>query len=63
METIADKMRFSPLEDHFFDEVRLSAIFSEENKVEEAYKIEKIDKKEQRDILFLRSCMSDFLRL
>ena len=57
------EMQFTPLENHFFDETRLRANFTKHNKVEEAYKISFIDRDEMNDMLYLRSCLPDFVKI
>lgn len=60
---LREEAKFEPLEDHFYDETRLVAYFSDDNKVEEAYIIEKVDQSEIKDIMFMRSAMLDILEV
>lgn len=50
-----------PLEDKFYDEVRIRAEFSNQNKIDEAFMIEIISDEEKKDILFLKSFIGNLM--
>ena len=56
-------MQFAPLENHFFDERRIKACFSEKLNIEEAFIFTKVPPEEEKDIFFLRSAMPEFLKI
>lgn len=60
---LAKDLKFTPLEDTFFDEVRNKACFFETINVEEAYVFEKITEQEKKDILYLRSAIPEFMKI
>lgn len=57
------EVKFTPLEDEFFDVIRSEAEFKETINVEEAYIFTKISEKEKKDLLYLRSALPAFIEL
>ena len=57
------EMMFTPLEDSYFDEKRVKAIFHGSTEQEEGCHFNFVDPTTQRDMLFVRSCMSEIIKL
>lgn len=57
------EIMFTPLEDSYFDEKRVKAIFHSTTEHEEGCHFNFVDPVTQRDMLFVRSCMSEIIKL